>query len=505
MADHGRRSRPVGILVALAVVGSALIAVPGTSQAANQSVAARDNRFDPDQVRIDPGDTVVWSNQGSRAHTVNADDGTFKSGDMRPGDTFQKTFSEEGYYYYFCKFHGARDGVGMSGIVIVGDLPPPKDVDEERDKRPTLVVPKDFPTIQKAVNAAKPGSRVLIRPGVYKEAVVVRTRNLVIKGVDRFRTILNGKDKKANGIFVDKANNVRVTNLTVRNYRANGVFFNDMKGYQADHIDAIKNRTYGIYAFDSYNGVIRKSFGWGSGDSAFYIGQCLNCGGLIEDVVAKYNFLGYSGTNATGVVIRDSVWKHNGAGIVPNTLPTEEFAPNRGTTIYDNVVARNNYKTIPAAGFSETVSIPFGTGVWLAGTSNNVVVENVIRNHESFGVLVSESIDPNSLPFNNEVRDNKIRNSNIDGDEFGWDLAWTGEGGDNCFTDNNFDGESGPPEIESLYACANRPFTGVPYPPVSGYVASSLCCPQTRETKEPPEPKRPKCQAGAPGCRRKNR
>ena len=375
-------------------------------------------------------------------------------------------------------------------------------------KKATLEVCKRkgcFKTIQKAVNAAAPGSLVKIKPGVYNEAVTVQTNRLVIKGVDRFRTILNGKDKKGNGFLVDDARNVRISNLTVRNYRANGIFFNDTTGYQADHIDAIKNRTYGVYAFNSYNGVFRKSFGWGSGDSAFYVGQCLACGALLEKLVAKKSFLGYSGTNATGVVIRNSVWTRNGAGIVPNTLPTEEFAPNRGTTIVNNKVFNNNYKTIPNAGFSETVSIPFGTGIWLAGTHNNEVKDNEIWNHETAGVLITPSVHPDSVPMNNMVVNNVIRDSNIDGDEFGWDLAWDGNGSDNCFSNNDFTGETGPPDIETLYACANRPFAGVPFSPVSAHVASYVPTVATREQEEPPEPKRPKCQVGAPGCKRKGR
>lgn len=479
--------------------------VPESSRAANEGVTMRDtNKFNPEEVRIQPGDTVVWSNQGTKTHTVTADNKNFNSGDVKAGESYSQSFDKEGFYFYYCRLHGGKGGVGMSGIVVVGN-PDPIENDNDRSDKQILVVPTEYKTIQKAVNAANPGSLVKIKPGVYKEAVTVQTNNLVIKGVDRFRTILNGNDRKGNGFLVDDARNVRISNLTVRNYRANGIFFNDSTGYQADHIDAIKNRTYGIYAFNSYNGVFKKSFGWGSGDSAFYVGECLACGALLEDLVAKKSFLGYSGTNATGVVIRDSIWTRNGAGIVPNTLPTEEFAPNRGTTIINNKVFNNNYKKIPAAGFSETVSIPFGTGIWLAGTMNNEVKNNEIYNHESFGVLITPSIHPDSIPVNNTVTNNSIRDSNIDGDEFGWDLAWGGEGADNCFSNNDFKGPTGPPEIETLYACANRPFAGVPYPPVSSYAAASLCCPQTRETKEPPEPNRPRCQLGAPGCNRKGR
>ena len=484
---------------------SIIALAPGSSKAASETVTMKDtNKFAPEEIQIDPGDTVVWNNQGTKTHTVNADDRSYKSGDIKAGQTYSHTFTEEGFYYYYCRYHGGRNGVGMAGLVVVGN-PDPVESGNVRSDKEILVVPTEYPTIQKAVNAANPGSLIRIKPGEYNEAVTVQTNNLVIRGVDRFRTVLNGKDKKANGFLVDDARNVRISNLTVRNYQSNGIFFNDSYGYQADHIDAIKNRTYGVYAFNSYNGVFRKSFGYGSGDSSFYVGECLGCGALLEKLVSRKSFLGYSGTNATGVVIRDSKWTDNGAGIVPNTLPTEEFAPNRGTTIINNKVWNNNYKTIPAKGFSETVSIPFGTGIWLAGTMNNEVRDNEIWDHESFGVLITPSVHPDSVPVNNTVVNNKIRNSNIDGDEFGWDLAWGGEGSDNCFSGNDFEGPTGPPDIETLYACANRPFAGVPYPPVSTYAAASLCCPQTREQKEPPEPNRPKCQIGKPGCDRKRR
>ena len=504
MGTISKTERFKGFVVLTIFATATVVALaPEPSRAANEAVTMRDtNKFVPEEVRIDPGDTVVWSNAGSKTHTVTADDRSFNSGEIKAGGRYEQTFDEEGFYYYYCRMHGGKNGVGMSGVVVVGN-PDPIEEDDQRSDKEILVVPTEYKTIQKAVNAASPGSLVKIKPGVYNEAVTVQTNRLVIKGVDRFRTILHGKDKKANGFLVDDARNVRISNLTVRNYQSNGIFFNDTTGYQADHIDAIKNRTYGVYAFNSYNGVFKKSFGWGSGDSAFYVGECLGCGALLEDLVAKKSFLGYSGTNATGVVIRDSVWTRNGAGIVPNTLPTEEFAPNRGTTIINNKVFNNNYKTIPAKGFSETVSIPFGTGIWLAGTMNNEVMNNEIYNHESFGVLITPSVHPDSVPVNNTVVNNTIRDSNIDGDEFGWDLAWGGEGSDNCFSNNDFKGPTGPPEIETLYACANRPFVGAPYPPVSGYAAASLCCPQTREQKEPPEPKRPRCQIGKPGCDRK--
>ncbi len=497
---EAKRRIPLAAVVALVV---ALVGVtPGPAWAAPGAVGVRDNTFEPPEVRIDPGDSVVWSyEQGQNIHTVTSDErGQFSSGDMSSTNnpTFSHTFEQEGYYPYFCRYHGARGGVGMAGMVIVGDPdePPPGAEPQEDTERPRLVVPSDYPTIQQAVDVAAPGSTVLIQPGTYRESVIVATPGLVIRGVDRFRTVLHGDDSMENGIVIEGVSNVRVKNLTVRNYLHNGILLNDVTGYVLSGIDAIKNRTFGIHAVGSYKGVIRNSFGWGSGDSAFSIGRCLGCSTLIDNVHSEMNYLGYSGTNATGVIIRGSSFTGNGAGIVPNTLPTEELAPNRGTTILANRVVDNNYKTIPAAGLSESTGIPFGTGIWLAGVHNNVAKRNVVRNHERYGILISQSFEADSMPVNNRVRRNVIRSSGI------YDLAYDGTGYDNCFYRNDHTGPTGPPEAETLYGCPNRPNVGVPFAPVQAEVLASLATAETRDQSEPPEPERPHCQRGTRGCNR---
>lgn len=484
--------------MAVFTAGACLVlGAPQPSLGASVAVTIRDNSFTPRELRIEPGDVVVWTNQGSRVHDVRSDvRGQFASGALNPGERFRHRFDREGYYFYHCTFHGARGSVGMSGVVIVGDLPPLED-GSDGEGRARIVVPDDHPTIQRAVNNAAPGTTIAIKPGVYRESVVVQTPNLVIQGVDRFRTVLHGEDKRSSGILVDGARNVRVRNLTVRNYLESGVFFYEVNGYVAKRIDSIKNRTHGIRALRSYDGVIKDSFGYGSGEAAFYIGQCLNCSAMIENVTSKMSYLGYSGTNATGVVVRGSRFVRNGVGVAPNTLSAEDLAPSRGTTIYDNLIRNNNYDSVPAAGLSRTTGVPFGTGVWLAGVHNHVVRRNRIVNHGRYGVLITPSFDGSAVaPMNNQVLNNRVERSGM------YDLAWDGSGANNCFARNDFT-TSGPPDAaETTYHCSNRPFTGVPYGPIQADVSASLSSSQTRPQREPPEPRRPHCQAGRPGCDR---
>ena len=53
-------------------------------------------------------------------------------------------------------------------------------------------VAADDPSIQDAVDAARPGDLVLIAPGTYHEAVVVDTDQIVIRGEDRNDVVLDG-------------------------------------------------------------------------------------------------------------------------------------------------------------------------------------------------------------------------------------------------------------------------------------------------------------------------
>ena len=63
-----------------------------------------------------------------------------------------------------------------------------------------LNVPDDYATIQEAVDAAVPGDLVLIAEGTYNEQVTVETDDVVIRGVDRNKVILDGEYELDNGI-----------------------------------------------------------------------------------------------------------------------------------------------------------------------------------------------------------------------------------------------------------------------------------------------------------------
>jgi len=77
--------------------------------------------FIPADISVDVGETVIWSNDDTAAHTVTSGsaadgpDGVFDSSLFMAATTFEHTFDEAGDYPYFCMVHP-----WMVGTVTVG-------------------------------------------------------------------------------------------------------------------------------------------------------------------------------------------------------------------------------------------------------------------------------------------------------------------------------------------------------------------------------------------------
>jgi cobalamin biosynthesis Mg chelatase CobN len=88
---------------------------------------------------------VLWTNLGSTRHTVTADNGVFRSGEMTPGATFRVTFNGAGTFPYHCDIHGAA----MSGVVRVAAAP--------TTARPTTTV-RPTTTTARATTTTRPAT-----------------------------------------------------------------------------------------------------------------------------------------------------------------------------------------------------------------------------------------------------------------------------------------------------------------------------------------------------------
>lgn len=376
-----------------------------------------------------------------------------------------------------CSSDDDGDGTATTSTTVAGS---------EGGEATTIRVPQDYGTIQEAVDAAAEGSLVLIDEGVYEEAVDVTTPDITIRGVDRNEVILDGGFELENGIRVLGTDGVVVENMTARNYVSNGFFWTGSDHFRGSYLTAYRNGDYGIYAFDAYHGQFDNSYGGGSPDAGFYVGECYSCDIVIDNVISEYNGLGYSGTNSGGdLYIINSTFRNNRAGIVPNSGSYELCYPGRSNTIVGNIVHDNNMLDGPGIDVSLLAQ---GNGILLAGSINNIVERNLVFNHERVGIAAvpfpeedASDVPPPAEDLEipcDETRDNPVAEEPIElvlwnatGNRFvGNVIEASGladiasatialeEGGlttadlDNCFSGNTFT-SSAPTDLEGLAPC----------------------------------------------------
>ena len=108
---------------ALTLLAAGALAFPAAASAATVPVNVQFAEFGPSQVDLLPGETVEWTNVSERRHTINADDGSFASGDLFGGDKFARRFDGVGAYLYHCTVHDGMTGEVDVRRVTLGPLP----------------------------------------------------------------------------------------------------------------------------------------------------------------------------------------------------------------------------------------------------------------------------------------------------------------------------------------------------------------------------------------------
>lgn len=120
-------------MVARLALAAVILALPSGVRAASPdaNISIEDGAYKPATLIVAQHTAVFWHNDGTSKHTVTADDGSFDSGTLNPGDVFGNVFDVAGTFAY----HDANDPSGMQGTITVtpvaatpvptGPTPPP--------------------------------------------------------------------------------------------------------------------------------------------------------------------------------------------------------------------------------------------------------------------------------------------------------------------------------------------------------------------------------------------
>jgi plastocyanin len=124
--------RRAALAVVAASLALALGAAPASSQhgmgpaeAAPVPVSIGFASVAPQHLDVLVGDTVRWTNDSVRAHTVTADDGSFDSGRLGPDAAFSRAFTGDGDFPYHCIIHPfIRGDVRVSKLLLTQPTQP---------------------------------------------------------------------------------------------------------------------------------------------------------------------------------------------------------------------------------------------------------------------------------------------------------------------------------------------------------------------------------------------
>jgi len=112
-------------ILAVAMTGALFVACKKSSYSSNNgnnnptTISIKSSGFSNANLQVMTGANVIWKNDDSTAHTVTANDGSFDSGNIQPGSSYNHSFSSAGTFAYHDKIK-----TSLTGVVVVTASPP---------------------------------------------------------------------------------------------------------------------------------------------------------------------------------------------------------------------------------------------------------------------------------------------------------------------------------------------------------------------------------------------
>jgi len=204
----------------------------------------------------------------------------------------------------------------------------------------TLKVPRDYPTIQTAVDEARYGDLVLVKKGTYEEDVKIVTAGVRLLGEGK--PVIDAKNLP---LFIEGATSVIVTGFRLLGSRGDGVLIRQCSTVTIEKCVIRDTVRSGVRVEGSANVVIRS---------------------------CKFADIGDAGV----VLTTDSL----GIGTSDCTIYRNEFK----SADDDAIVVQGDRNTIE----KNTIGPVRGIGIHLFGGADNVVTKNVVKDVGDIGILV---------------------------------------------------------------------------------------------------------------------
>jgi parallel beta-helix repeat protein len=329
--------------------------------------------------------------------------------------------------------------------------------DTEIAKSPDFIVHSGG-SIQAMLDVARPGAVIKIEAGIYNENIIVNKPGIKLIGITKENgqgVIIQNPGDEENGITVeDNEDGFALINVTVKNFKENGVLLTHVDHFLLSHVTTINNGEYGLFPVFSTNGIIEHCTSTGHNDTGIYVGQSSNIVMRFNEAYANVN--GLEIENCTNVQAFKNHSYDNVAGILVVLLPGLTVKSSSNVTVNDNNVENNNHVNFAAPGGGFEGFVPSGSGILIVGSDQTTVKHNTISNNNFTGIATVSTlvlgllagippgafadIEPN--PDGTKIEKNVLSHNGAfvpAGLPFpGVDLLWDGSGNNNCWSNNTY-------------------------------------------------------------------
>ncbi len=271
--------------------------------------------------------------------------------------------------------------------------------------------------IQAAVDAAKPGDTISVRPGVYAgDTVRVNTSRLTIRGSRGAVIDASGHDF---GLTVGPAPNIppdcgsgygvsdfTIDGLTIRNAEDTGIFLMGVNRFRVTGGSYLNNGEYGIFPRCSRDGLVDHNSGGGGADATIYVGVDKYI--RVENNVLTNGVLGIELEDTDDTLVRNNVLNGNTVGVFVIVLPGLPTTSTNRALIENNVVVRNNLPNLLPAPTCDPPDyqtgapgcipleddlqlLPSGSGILNIGGNDITIRKNVVTGNDTVGIGVVEN------------------------------------------------------------------------------------------------------------------
>ncbi len=313
-------------------------------------------------------------------------------------------------------------------------------------------------SIQRAVDSARPGTTIVLRPGVYRQSVLIRKDKITLRGSGAGRTVLKPPRRaphnlctaafgetgicilaakvSGSGKVLKTVRGDTISKLSVAGFPANGVFGYGTVGLTVTHVTAINDGDYGISRFNSTTTEFTHDVAIGNHEAGFYVGDSPDADTVVRYDRATGNQFGIFVRHAREVLVANNYAARNCQGIL--VLDDGQRGGAGNALIKGNVVVRNN-KFCRRHG--DTPINLKGGGILLLGATKTIVIGNLVNDNSgkqinSGGIVVASahSLSHGSNPNFDTIKDNWAHRNHPA------DLIWDGTGkrvrfsGNHCTT-----------------------------------------------------------------------